>query len=112
MLVLSTVVGVAACGGVAPGEGRTAAYRTDYAACDGTVTDAVDARNAKTGLAWFASPVRRWGQIGDGVSACMQDKGWGRTRACTEAELQSGSRAPNKVVTSAGVRCTDPATRG
>ncbi len=103
---------LAACGSTPkPADARLAAYQTDAEACDGSVADAVNKRNAKTGLSWFASPVRRWGQIDDGVAACMQGKGWGRTRACTAAELRAGDRSPNLTVTSSGIRCTDPSTR-
>ena len=113
ILVLSAVTGLAACGTTPPpANPREAAYRGDAAACDSSVTEAVDKRNAKTGLAWFTSPVRRWGQLDDGQSACMAAKGWGRTRACTAEELRAGNRARNLSVTSNGIRCTDPATHG
>ena len=112
ILVLFALSGLAACGPrPPPADARTAAFRGDQDACEASVPDAVNKRNAKTGLAWFSSPVLRWGQIDDGMSACMQGKGWGRTRACTAEELRAGNRAPNLRVTAAGIRCTDPATR-
>ena len=113
LLILSGAgAGLAACGArPPPADARTAAFERDHEACDAAVPDAVNKRNAKTGLAWFTSPIRRWGQIDEGMSACMQGKGWGRTRACTAAELRAGNRAPNLTVTGAGIRCTDPATR-
>ena len=104
---------VLGCGYSPPGRVDTgsAGYKGDYEACDASVPDSVNKRNAKTGLAWFASPVRRWSQIDAGMGACMADKGWGRTRACTAEELRAGDRA-RQVVTSVGVRCVDPGVKG
>ncbi|HYZ61931.1 MAG TPA: hypothetical protein VE650_05705 [Acetobacteraceae bacterium] len=79
------------------------AYRTDLDACQDSAATEVNKENAKKGLRWFASPVRRWGQIDDAVDACMAGKGYGRLRACSDAELRSG----NVVVTASGVRCGD-----
>ena len=70
---------------------------------------AVNKQNAKTGLAWLSSPVRRWGQISDGVQSFMADKGYGRLRWCTAEELQKGAGV---VSTVAGLQCVDPARRG
>ena len=110
ILVLSSLTALTACGTrPAPADARAAAYEADSKTCNGSVPDAVDTRNAKTGLSWFASPIRRWGQIDDGVSACMAEKGWGRTRECTAEERRTGARTVT--VTAAGIRCTDPATR-
>ena len=86
-------------------------YAADYAACDASVPDAVNKRNSKTGLAWFASPVRRWGMIDEGMSACMAEKGWGRVRACTPEELRAGGRSGGLSVTARGVQCADPPKR-
>ncbi|MDP9095810.1 MAG: hypothetical protein M3N26_04505, partial [Pseudomonadota bacterium] len=69
----------------------------------------VNAHNAKTGLDWFASPVRRWTQIGTATAACMAARGHGQTRWCTADELRSGVGHP--VVTSSGVQCSDPPKR-
>jgi len=113
LLVVSAVTGLlAACGSTPrpPGDARTEAYRTDYDACTSAVPGAVNKHNAKTGLDWFTSPVRRWGQIDDGMSACMAAKGWGRSRACTAEELRAGSAARNLTVGRSGIACTDPAT--
>lgn len=86
ILLLLATLGLAACArpnqppNPPPGP-RADAYRNDYAACDTSVPNAVDKRNAKTGLAWIASPIRRWGQIADGIDACMAAKGWGNPPA-------------------------------
>ena len=100
----------AACGYSPPPRTDTAApaYQAAVDGCDASVSSAVDRQNAKTGLAWLASPVRRWSQIGDGVSACMAKKGYGRTRACTPEELRQGNRTPSLVVTASGIECADP----
>lgn len=83
-------------------------YRADLNTCSTTVPDAIDKRAAKTGLAWFANGVTRWGAIDDGVKACMEQHGWGHLRACTPAELAHANTTPGLVVTAAGVRCSDP----
>lgn len=85
----------------------SAKYRVDVEACDASVPEGVDKRNAKTGLAWFGGPVTRWGQIDDAMNACMGGKGWGRVRACTADELRTGS--PTRIVTRSSVQCADPA---
>jgi len=97
---------LAGCGYAAPSEvDRSApAYRADLGKCEDTAASDVNKQNAKTGLAWFASPVRRWGQIGDAVQSCMADKGYGRLRWCTPEELRSG----NGVATAAGLKCEEP----
>ena len=101
---------LAACGYAPPPRTDTAAprYQADLDACETAVPAAVNRTNAKTGLAWFSSPVRRWFQIDDGVSDCMAGKGWGRVRACTAEELRRGDRNASTVVTASGVRCADP----
>ena len=50
------------------------AYQADLASCQDTGPAEVNARNAKTGLAWFTSPVRRPFQIREAVRACMDSK--------------------------------------
>jgi hypothetical protein len=104
------VLGLAACGYEPPAQtDRSApAYQADLNACQDTAATDVNKRNAKTGLAWFSSPLRRWGQIEDGVQACMAGKGYGRLRWCSEDELRNGARSGNVVVTAAGIRCTEP----
>ncbi len=111
--VLAALLVPASCGYTPPPRTDTSSptYQTAVDACDDAVSSAVNKRNAKTGLAWLASPVRRWSQIGDGVSACMAQKGYGRTRACTPAELRQGNRSPNLVVTASGIQCSDPGIR-
>ena len=51
------------------------AYQTDLAACQEQATAAVDKRNAKTGLAWFASPFRRPFQVRPEIRDCLKAKG-------------------------------------
>lgn len=100
---------LAGCGYTPPGGTDTKAdkYRTDLAACEASVPDAVDKRNAKTGLAWMTGGITRWSQIGDGKGACMAGKGWGLTRTCTAEELRTGGG--NRTVGPSGIRCADPA---
>ena len=109
ILPLVAALVVSGCGYTPPGGTNTqsTAYRADLEACDASVPDAVDKRNAKTGLAWFGGPATRWGQIDVAMNACMGAKGWGQIRACTADELRTG--APTRVVTRQGVRCADPA---
>lgn len=108
--ILSTLLVLSACGYTPPPRTDTAAaqYETDLDKCRDDAASAVNKRNAKTGLSWFASPVTRWGQIDDGVSACMAARGYGRTRTCTAEELRTGGG--NRVVTASGLRCSDPPT--
>ena len=54
----------------------TPAYQADLAACRADATTAVDRENAKTALAWVASPVRRPGQVRAGLRACLADRGY------------------------------------
>lgn len=109
-LLLTASALLAGCGysPAATTDRSSAAYKADFSACDGAVPSAVNKRNAKTGLAWFASPLTRWGQIDDGMNACMAEKGWGRVRACTDDELRAGDRTGSLVVTTRGVQCADP----
>lgn len=107
---LAWLLGLAACGQLPPAQTDTAAsgYTADLAACEASATSAVNARNAKTAPAWFASPFRRWGQIADATQGCMQARGYGRVRWCSAEELRSGARSGNVVVTPSGVQCADP----
>ncbi len=109
MLLLSALV-LAGCGYTPPGGTDTQAprFKADADACGASAPGAVNARNAKTGLAWFASPVTRWWQIGTAENDCMAGKGWGRVRACTAEELRQGGRTEGLVVTARGVQCADP----
>lgn len=68
--------------------------------------EAVDKRNAKTALRWFASAFTRWGEIGDGVDSCVAAKGVSVTRPCTDEERRRGG--PSLVVTARGITCKDP----
>lgn len=106
--LFASVLLLPGCGYTPPPRTNTGApqYEADLDACGTGASAAVNARNAKTGLSWFASPVTRWSQIDDRVSACMADKGYGRTRTCTAEELRTGGG--NRTVTAAGVRCSDP----
>jgi len=101
---------LAACGyePLAQTDVSTPTYTADLDACQDSAAKEVNARNAKTGLAWFSSPVRRWGQIEDGVQACMAGKGYGRLRWCSEDELRTGAKSGTVVVTAAGIRCSEP----
>lgn len=81
-------------------------YEADLDACHANAATAVDARNAKTGLAWFAGPFTRWSRIDDRTAACMGRRGFGMVRSCTAEELRTGGG--NRTVTVAGIRCSDP----
>ncbi len=104
---------VTGCGYTPPPSTDTAApaYKTDYAACDASVPDAVNKRNAKTGHAWFASPITRWSMLDNGMNECMAGKGWGQLRACTADELKAGNRNGPLVVTARNGQCRDPSVR-
>ena len=52
------------------------AYQADLAACQEQSTAAVDKRNAKTGMAWFASPVRAPFQVRPAIRDCLKAKGY------------------------------------
>ncbi len=107
-LAFAAVLLLAGCGYMPPPQTdrATPAYTADLGNCEGGASSAVNTRNAKTGLAWFTSPVRRWWQLGDSVTTCMAEKGYGRVRTCTDEELRAGNRAA-LTVTAAGVQCTD-----
>jgi len=78
MIVLVGVLGAAGCvSSYAPAvQGAGPAYQADLAACQEQSTDAVDKRNAKTGLAWLSSPVRRPFQVRPEIRACLKAKGY------------------------------------
>ena len=107
---LLVLVGLAACGYQAPPRTDTAspAFAAARDACEDSAAKQVNQRNAKTGLAWMASPVRRWSQIGDATAACMDGKGFGRVRWCTPEELRNGNRQNGLIVTASGIQCSDP----
>ncbi len=104
--------GLVACSYAPPAQTDTASpkYQADYDACQASVPDGVDKRNAKRGLTWFAGGVTRWSRIDDGLNTCMGGKGWGHLRACTAEELRQDdkTRAKTLTVTRDGIRCTDP----
>jgi hypothetical protein len=110
LLPAVVLVVLGACGYRPPAQTDTSkpAYEADLDACGDSAASAVNRRSAKTGMAWFSSPVRRWGQIQDEVQTCMAGKGYGRVRWCTEEEMRTGSRSGTVVVTSAGVQCSEP----
>ena len=107
------LLGLAACGYQPPPQTNTTnpAYVADRDTCEGQSASAVNKTNAKTGLAWFSSPFRRWGQIADATQSCMAAKGYGRVRWCTADELRNGNRQGNVIVTASGVQCSDPPAR-
>lgn len=111
-LPLACLLTLTACGYTPPPRVDTAspAYIADRDACESASAAAVNQRNAKTGLAWFSSPVRRWSQISDATQSCMAGHGYGRLRWCTADELRDGNRQGDVVVTSSGVQCSDPPT--
>ncbi|GAC1477627.1 MAG: hypothetical protein NVS2B11_00410 [Acetobacteraceae bacterium] len=107
------LLALASCGYAPSATVDTAAptYRADQESCEDSSATDVNKRNAKTGLAWLASPVRRWGQISDGMDACMADKGYGRLRWCTADELRGGTKSGAVIVTASGLQCSDPPSR-
>ena len=107
---LAALLMLTACGYQPPPRIDTASpvYVADRDACESAAATDVNQRNAKTGLAWLSSPVRRWSQIGDATQSCMANHGYGQLRWCTADELRSGNRQGNVVVTSSGVQCSDP----
>lgn len=79
LVVLLGVLAVAGCSSYEPRvtADRTAPkYQADLAACQGESVDAVNTRNAKRGLDWFSSPVRRPFQIRAAIRSCMTAKGY------------------------------------
>lgn len=78
-IVLLSVLAVAGCYGYAPPvQTDTAApqYQADLAECQDQSVDAVNKRNAKSGLDWFSSPVRRTFQIRAAIRSCITAKGY------------------------------------
>ena len=108
------LAGLASCGYRAPVATNTASptYRADVSACRDEAATSVNARNAKTGLMWFASPVTRWSAISEATGSCMAKKGYGQVRWCTADELKNGARGVETIVTAAGLQCVAPGSRG
>ncbi len=82
MVVLLSVLAVAGCSSYEPRveTDRTAPkYQADLAACQESSVDAVNKRNAKHGLDWFSSPVRRPFQIREAIRSCVKSKGYAVT---------------------------------
>ncbi len=79
IVVLSGLLAVTGCYGYEPRveTDRTAPkYQADLAACQETSVDAVNKHNAKSGLDWFSSPVRRPFQIREAIRSCVRAKGY------------------------------------
>lgn len=79
MVVLLGVLAVAGCAGYEPRaetDRSAPKYQADLLACQQSSVDAVNKRNAKTGLAWFSSPVRRPFQIREAIRSCIREKGY------------------------------------
>lgn len=77
--LLAGVLAMAGCYGYEPpGSADRSApqYQADLAACQESSVDAVNKRNAKTGLDWFSSPVRRPFQIRAAIRECVRAKGY------------------------------------
>lgn len=79
--VLLMVLSAAGCSAYAPAmqagtDVAAPAYQADLLTCQGQSGAAVDKRNAKTGLAWFASPVRRPFQVRAEIRTCLRAKGY------------------------------------
>ncbi len=79
--VLPMVLSAAGCSAYAPAMQAGAdvsapAYQAALLACQDQSAAAVDKRNAKTGLAWFASPVRRPFQVRAEIRTCLRAKGY------------------------------------
>ena len=82
IVVLLGVLTVAGCAGYEPRVDTDRAapkYQADLAACQASSADAVNKRNAKTGLDWFSSPVRRPFQIREAIRSCVKSKGYAVT---------------------------------
>ncbi len=82
MVVLFSVLAVAGCYGYEPrvDTDRSAPkYQADLASCQESSVDAVNKRNAKHGLDWFSSPVRRPFQIREAIRSCVKSKGYAVT---------------------------------
>ena len=82
MVILLALLAAAGCSSYEPrvGTDRTAPkYQSDLAACQANSADTVDKRNAKRGLDWFSSPVRRPFQIREAIRSCVKSKGYAVT---------------------------------
>ena len=76
---LALLLALAACASYNPPvrtDRAAPAYQADLAACRESVATTVDRQNAKTALAWVASPVLRPGQVRVGLRACLADRGY------------------------------------
>ena len=76
---LSGALAVAGCYRYDPRAGLDAAspeYQAALAACQEESVDAVNKRNAKTGIDWVSSPVRRPFQIREAIRGCVAKKGY------------------------------------
>ena len=78
MVILLSVAAVAGCYGYEPPVVDRSApqYQADLEACQDTAVDQVNKRNAKTGLDWISSPVRRPFQIRAAIRDCVRAKGY------------------------------------
>ena len=82
MVILLGVLAVAGCSSYEPRVGTDRAapkYQADLAACQDSSVAAVNKRNAKRGLDWFSSPVRRPFQIREAIRSCVKAKGYAVT---------------------------------
>ena len=77
-MVLIGVLVATGCAGYEPRvvDRTRPSYQADIEACQDSGPAAVNARNAKTGFAWFTSPFRRTFQIRSAIRDCMQNKGY------------------------------------
>jgi len=79
MVVLIGLLAVGGCYHYAPAVATQAAgpaYEDDLAACQESGVAAVNARNAKRALNWFASPATRLFQIRTAIRECVRAKGY------------------------------------
>lgn len=79
MVILFSMLAVAGCYGYEPRvetDRSAPKYQADLAACQESSVDAVNKRNAKHGLDWFSSPVRRPFQIREAIRSCVKSKGY------------------------------------
>lgn len=87
IVVLLGVLAVAGCAGYEPRvetdrgapKYQSEKYQSDLAACQASSAEAVDRRNAKTGLDWLSSPVRRPFQVREAIRSCVRGKGYAVT---------------------------------
>ena len=79
IVVLSGLLAVTGCYSYEPRVDTDRAspkYQAALAACQETSVGAVNKRNAKSGLDWFSSPVRRPFQIREAIRSCVRAKGY------------------------------------